>query len=221
MDTNYLIRKATIDDVIFLADVIIGAEKSMTETLGLAKVFELSEEKIHELIVAMLGEEVDGCEYSISSFFIALCSGKPVAAMGGWLECYYDSMPSNLIKSNLVNFVFPRENVIIAQSKSEIIKGMQFEREKGTYQLEYVYVHPEHRGKELANKLNAVHFDYAKQLDPNCRKVQVQVFESNTSSIRSLEKIGFHCVRKFVSDNDYILKYMPFNIKILLEKDLD
>jgi hypothetical protein len=46
MDTNYSMRKAMNSDADFLADVIIGAEKSMTANLGLATVFELTEEKI-------------------------------------------------------------------------------------------------------------------------------------------------------------------------------
>ena len=57
MDQEYLIKKATINDVGFLADVIIGAEKSFTNNLGLANFFELSEEKVKELIIAMLQEE--------------------------------------------------------------------------------------------------------------------------------------------------------------------
>ena len=71
MDHEYVIRKATLQDVDFLADVIIGAEKSFTQNLGLANFFEISEERAKELLIAMLEEEVDGCEFSVSSFFIA------------------------------------------------------------------------------------------------------------------------------------------------------
>ncbi|MCJ7448009.1 MAG: GNAT family N-acetyltransferase [Bacteroidales bacterium] len=220
MDTNYSIRRATIKDVTFLADVIIGAEKSLTENIGLATVFELSEERLRQLIIAMLEEEVDGCEFSISSFFVTCYKEKPVAAIGGWLECYYDNMPSSLIKSNLIGFVFPRENILKAQEKSDIIKGLQFEREKGTYQLEYGYVAPNHRGKEIFNQLMKIHLDYAKQLDPNVKKAQTQAFENNKSAIITLEQIGFRFVKKFVSQNKDILNYMPFNVKVLMEKSI-
>lgn len=218
MEPEYEIRKATTDDAEFLADVIIGAEKSMTETLGLAKVFELSENYTKELIIRMLKEDVDGCEFSPSSFLIASLFGKPVAAMGGWLEGYFDKMPSVLIKSNLIMFVFPKENILHATEKLNLIKGMQFEREMGTYQLEYVYVDPLHRGKELAGLLMASHLRNARVLDPGIRKVQAQVFESNKSSLKHLEKTGYVQVDRLVSDNLEILKYLPHNIKILLEK---
>ena len=219
MDQEYVIKKATIKDVDFLADVIIGAEKSFTENLGLAKFFELSEEKVKELIIAMLEEEVDGCDFSISSFFIAWYGDKPVGALGGWIEGYYDGMSSNLLKSNLISHVFPRENVIKAHAKMEIIKEMlHIERPMGTYQLEYVYVDADHRGKRITQQLMDVHLAYAKQLDPNVTKAQLSCFENNESIIKAHERNGYVRMKRYVCDNEEILKYLPFNVKVLLEK---
>lgn len=219
MEQEYVIKKATLKDVDFLADVIIGAEKSFTENLGLAKFFELSEEKVKELIIAMLEEEVDGCDFSISSFFIAWYGDKPVGALGGWVEGYYDGMSSNLLKSNLISHVFPRENVIKAHKKMEIIKEMlHIERPVGTYQLEYVYVDADHRGKRITQQLMDVHLAYAKELDPNVNRAQLSCFENNESIIKAHERNGYQRIKRYVCDNDEILKYLPFNVKVLLEK---
>lgn len=219
MDQEYVIRKATLKDVSFLADVIIGAEKSFTQNLGLANFFEISEERAKELLIAMLEEEVDGCEFSVSSFFIAWYGDKPIGAVGGWLEGYFDGAPSNLIKSNLINFVFPKENVAKAQSKMELIKEMlQIERPLGTYQIEYGFVDNDHRGKRITDRLMDAHMAYAKQLDPNVTQVQVSCFETNQTSIRMHEKNGFKQIKRFVCDNEKILEYLPFNVKILLER---
>ena len=220
LDLDYSIRKATLGDVAFIAEVIVGAEKSMTDKLGLGTIFDLSEERLKQLLISMLEEEVDGCEFSLSSFFVTLNKGKTVAAMGGWLEGYYDNIPSSLIKSNLISYFFSREKILKAQEKSEIIKGLQLEREKGTYQLEYVYVDPDHRGKELTKYLQEAHFAYAKQLYPGIKKVQAQEFESNLSSIRTLEKAGFKLAKKHVSYDENILNYLPFNVKVLMEKSI-
>ena len=161
MDEEYLIKKATIKDVDFLADVIIGAEKSFTKNLGLSNFFELSEEKVKELIIAMLKEKIDGCEFSISSFFIAFYNEKPVGAVGGWLEGFYTGMSSNLVKSNLIHFIFPKENVVKAHAKMEMIKEMlQIERPSGTYQIEYGYVDNDHRGKRITDRLMEAHMVY-------------------------------------------------------------
>lgn len=218
-DVEYTFRKACIWDADFLADVIIGAEKSFTNNLGLAKFFELSEEKVRELIIKMLQEEIDGCEFSVSSFFIALYKEKPVGAVGGWLEGFDGRAPSNMIKSNLISFIFPKENVAKAQVKLAIIKEMlQIERPLGTYQIEYGYVDNDHRGKRITNKLMDLHFAYAKQLDPNVTQVQVSCFETNQTSIKMHQKNGFQIIDRFVCDNQEILEYLPFNVKILLEK---
>ncbi len=219
MESEYVIRKATLNDVEFLADVIIGAEKSFTENLGLANFFELSEEKVKELIIAMLQEEVDGCDFSVSSYFIAWYGDKPVGALGGWVEGYYDGMSSNLLKSNLISYVFPRESVIKAQAKMEMIKEMlHIERPMGTYQLEYVFVDDNHRGKRITQQLMDVHLAYAKELDPNVCRAQLSCFENNTSIIKAHERNGYVRMKRYVCDNEEILRYLPFNVKVLLEK---
>lgn len=220
MESEYIIRKATLNDVDFLADVIIGAEKSLTENLGLATFFEISEKQLKEYIIAMLNEEVDGCEFSISSFFVACKNDKPVAALGGWLEGYYDNMPSSILKANLIGYTFPRDIILKAQTKYDIIKDIQFEREMGAYQLEYSYVDTEHRGKRLTQRLMRTHLEYAKQLDANVKKAQLQPFENNEIIIKVHEGSGYRVVKRFVSNNPDILKYMPFNVKVLMEKQL-
>lgn len=220
-DTDYLIEKATVNDVEFLADVIIGAEKSFTNNLGLANLFDLSEDAVKGLIVAMLKEEVDGCEFSVSSFFIAWHQGKPVGAVGGWPEGYNNGLSSNLVKSNLVNYVFPKENIIKAQERLGMIREMlQIERPAGTYQIEYGYVDNEHRGKRITDRLMEAHRAYAKDLNSSITVMQVSCFETNQTSIKMHQKNGFQVVKRYVCDNEEIFKYLPHNVKVLLEKNI-
>jgi len=221
MDAEYLIRKATVADACFLADVIVGAEKSFTQKLGLANLFELTEDETRQLIVKMLEENVDGCEFSVSSFFVACHNGKHVGAVGGWPEAYYDGMPSNLIKSNLINYIFPRENVLKAQAKMEMIKEMlQIERPAGTYQIEYGYVDSDHRGKRITDQLMEAHRSYAKELDRGITLMQVSCFETNQTSIKMHQRNGFRIAKRYVCDNEEIFEYMPHNVKVLLEKEI-
>jgi len=218
MESEYSIRKATIKDVDFLADVIIGAEKSLTDNLGLANFFEVTEEEVKKYIIAMLQEEVDGCDFSISSFFIAWYGDKPVGALGGWIEGYH-GLSSNILKSNLITYVFPAEKVIKAQAKMEMIKEMlQIERPIGTYQLEYIYVDNDHRGKRITQQLMDVHLAYAKELDPHVTRAQLSCFENNQSIIKAHERNGYVRMKRYVCENEEILNYLPFNVKVLLEK---
>lgn len=218
-DSKYIIRKATLDDVDFVAKVIIEAEKSMTNNFGLANFFEMSEDEIEGYIKQILEEEVDGCEFSLSSFFIAEYEGEAVSALGGWLEGYFDEMPSEILKSNLVGFVFPRENVLKTASKADIVRALQIPREMGTYQLEYSYTRDDHRGHRLIQRLMMAHLAHAKELNPEIKKAQLHVFENNPTIIKVHERSGFHIAKRFVSDNPKALEYYPYNVELLMERD--
>ena len=218
-DCKYIIRKATLDDVDFITKVIIEAEKSMTNNFGLANFFEMSENEIERYIKQILEEEVDGCEFSLSSFYVAEYEGETVSALGGWLEGYFDEMPSEILKSNLVGFVFPKDKVLKTASKADIVRALQIPREMGTYQLEYSYTRDDHRGHRLIQRLMMAHLAYAKKLNPDIKKAQLHVFENNPTIIKVHERSGFHIAKRFVSDNPKALEYYPYNVELLMERD--
>ncbi|MBK6831405.1 MAG: hypothetical protein IPG92_12005 [Flavobacteriales bacterium] len=86
MKGEYMIRPAAAGDIPFLADAIMGAEASGTDKPGMAMLFDFSLERARELVLAMLEEEIDGCELSVSSFLVADTGNgpvAPVARMGG------------------------------------------------------------------------------------------------------------------------------------------
>ena len=97
MSNEITIRRAAIKDMDFLVDTIVAAEKSGTDNFGLAKLFELSEGEMRTYIKAMLEEEIDGCEFSVSSFLVAEVDEKVVAAFAGWIEGQNeDELPSSI-----------------------------------------------------------------------------------------------------------------------------
>lgn len=220
MDQTYTYRKATLADIDFIVEVIINAEKSMTNNLGLGSFFGLTEEEVISYLKEILSEEIDGCEFSISSFFVACYDNKAVAALGGWLEGHDDEMPSALLKSNLIGTHFPIQSIIAAKDKLDIIKDIQIEREFGAYQLEYSYVDEHHRGKRLTNELMRIHLEHAKTLNPEVKKAQLHVFENNKIIIGVHEKSGFAISKRFESNNPEITNYLPHNVKLLMEKPL-
>ncbi len=215
---GYTIRKALLSDSGFLAKIIIGAEKSNSGKLGLGTLFNLQESEVKSLIVNMLEEEIDGCEFSVSSFLITEYKDEPIAAVGGWVEGLSEGMPSSVLKSNLVSFTFPKEGIKYLYAHSDIISDIQIERESFSLQIEYVFVDPNHRGKRIAEQLIKEHHKNALSLYPKLDKVQVQVFENNTAAIKLYERIGFKIVNTYVSKIDKVLDFLPFGIKLLMEK---
>lgn len=220
MDNVYSIRKATSDDLVFLAEVIIEAEKSGTDKLSLSTLFNLTESKVKEYIISMLDEEIDGCEFSVSSFLIIEYDKKTVAAFGGWIEGFEDEMSSQILKSNLISYTFDRENIQFLKSKAHLLKNILIDREDKSLQLEYLYVASEHRGKQLSNRLIEQHIINAKTLFPELKKVQVQVFKNNIGAIKTYQNNGFSIAKSFKADTTEILDYLPFDEKYVMEKTL-
>lgn len=151
MDKSKIIfRHATVNDIDFIVDTIVAAEKSGTDNFGLANLFEVTETEMRNYIKEMLEEEIDGCELSLSSFIVAEYEGEAVAAFGGWIEGKNeDDMPSPLLKANLINYYLPKEKVLASMAKADIVKPLQIDREAGAYQLEYSYTKPEYRGNGI------------------------------------------------------------------------
>ena len=219
MTSEVTIRKASANDIGFLVDTIVAAEKSGSDNFGLARLFELSEEDMRHRLSEMLEEEIDGCELSVSSFLVADYDGEAVAAFAGWIEGQNeDGLPSSILKSNLMGFVLPKENLLKSQSKSDIVRPLQIEREVGTYQLEYSYTKPNFRGKDLMGKIIDEHIKLA--IGSNVHKIQVHVFANNRPAIRTYEKKGFVIKKEFVSNNPLSSQYFPFNTELLMEKEL-
>jgi len=214
------IRSSKIEDCPFIAEAIISAEKSNSDNLGLSLLFGLDESRVKELIISMLQEEIDGCEFSLSSFLIYEEELEPVATVGGWIEQFDENIGSGLLKSNLINFTFPKENLNLFEINSKVLSDLKIEREPLTLQIEYVYVKEKFRGKRIAEKLINEHIKESKLKFSKLKKVQVQLFKNNFTAFRLYMRIDFNTVEEFHSLNNEILSYLPFNAKLLMEKQL-
>lgn len=219
--TKYIFRPATTDDIPFLVETVIQAEKSNTGVCGMANHFGITEDELRKYLTQMFEEEVDGCELSVSSFFVVEYEGQVVAASGGWLEgANEDGLPSSILKSNLFQYIMPKEVILKVRDNTAITKELSIEREQGTYQFEYSYVVPEHQGQMLTQSLGEKHLDRIKSFTPPIKKIQVHVFASNKVVILSNKIAGYKIVKKVVSTNPRVLEFYPCDTMLLLEKEL-
>lgn len=212
METNCNIRTATLDDIDFVVETIINAEKYGTDTCGFANTFGLSINEAEMIIKQMLEEEIDGCEFSIDSFHILEVSGKPVAAIAAWIEGQNSSdQPSSILKSNLISFIMPKDKINHASTMASAISGIQIDRTENSLQFEYGYCRPEYRGHGFISKL---FIDCIEKSDAHI--IELQTFGEDTPAIRLYKKLGFVITKKFVSDDPETIKYFPSNKKVLM-----
>lgn len=217
---EYLIRKAKAEDIPFIADVVIASEKGMSDNLSFTTLFNIPEDKAKELIINMFEEEIDGCELSLSSFIVTEYNGKPISGSGAWIEGFDGSMPSKILKSNLMSYTFGKESIEFLKTKSHIIKDVLVDREPMTLQLEYFHILNEHQGKGLDTQLMNRIEEGALAVYPELEKVQCQIFKNSVFAIKILMRHGFEIVKKYKSDDDNIFDYLPSNEKYLMEKKL-
>jgi len=211
---EYNIREATLKDVDFIVNAIIEAEKSGSEILSYSTVFNLSEKQLREMFHDILLEEIDGCEFSITSYLVAEIDNKVVATVGSWIE--HKEAPSSFIKSNLLNYFLPKSSVLYASSKAKITSELFIEHIEGALSLVIVYVSPEHRGHKLFELLTNEHINR----NEGVKELAIQVMANNIYAIRSYERYGFKKFLSKKSENEKILQFLPFNEKLLMKKQL-
>src|ERR1035437_9586730 len=114
----YTFRDATKDDVDFIVEAIIEAEKSGSRILSYSRVFNLSEKELKSIFRLMLLEEIYGCEFSISSYIVAETENIVVGTIGAWVE--RKEQPSFMIKSNLLMFFLPESSILYASKAAKI-----------------------------------------------------------------------------------------------------
>ena len=221
MEEGYLIRRAVKNDIPFLANTVIAAEKGRSDKLSFSTLFNVSEDRAKELIMAMFEEEIDGCELSVSSFLVVEHEGEVVAALGSWIECFEGSMPSAILKSNLIFHTYENESIEFFKTVSHISKDIFMDREPLALQYEYIYISPAHLGKGLDTELFKKGEELALAKYPGLKKAQSQLFKNNILAVIVLKKKGFNVVRSCKSNNADILNYIPFNEKLLMEKILE
>ncbi|MBK8339003.1 MAG: GNAT family N-acetyltransferase [Flavobacteriales bacterium] len=220
MNNPDTIRKATGEDIPFLVEAVVSAEKSGTPRFGLANTFGLSEAEMRGALTSMFKEEVDHCEISVSSFLIAEWGGVPAAAVAGWVEGADGEVPSALLKANLLGYTLPGSSMLELARRASAIEGVRIERMRGALQIEYVHVDERFRGRRLGIRLIEAHLVAILGSVPPVTRAQVQAFADNRAAISLYEKLGFAVVGTCTSDHPDTSSLLPHHSKVLMERPL-
>lgn len=211
---NYLIRKASVNDVDFVVKTIIEAEKSGSGTFSYARIFNLREDEVALILKNMLLEEVDGCEFSLSSYLVVEAGSQLVAAAGAIVE--NEDHEAAFAKKNLLSYFIPRESLKHALCISHIISDLMIDHEENVLSLIAAYVVPEYRGNKLFGALVDEHV----RLHPGYNEVALQVMGNNIYAIRAYEQLGFVEIFRKTSTNKRIFEFLSAAEKIYMKKSI-
>ena len=218
---SYNIRFANEHDIPFLVETIIAAEKSGTEICGLSNLIGLDETQTKIGLTKILGEEIEGCEFSTTEFAVATYNSMPVAAFCGWIEGENeDGQPSATLKSNLLMHAFGTGIIPTLQKNKSLLNAIQLPRTLGAHQVEYAFVDPAHRGHQLIDRLIEFLLEKALTQKPLLSLAEVQVYANNASAIKVYQRMGYEPVQKALSSPELNALTLPFHEKWMLQKKI-
>lgn len=210
-------RKALMEDIPFLVETIIQAEKSGSDILSYSTIFELPEAEVRKILSAILDENVQGQELCVSDYLIAEIDGKVAGAVAAWIEGE-TGQPSSIIKGTLIKYFFPAESIQKALAKKKIIDEIHFERNMGVLAIDIGLTLPEFRGKGV---LAALMVEQTRQLltrRPDVKLSQIHVLKSNIVAFKIYSKLGYTIVEEKTSNHPMITQWLPSNTRIIMDK---
>jgi ribosomal protein S18 acetylase RimI-like enzyme len=219
MIDNLLIRKAIVNDINFIIETIIEAEKSLSNTISYCKIFSLTEEELVNLFQNILMEDIKGQELCYSEYLIAEENSNFVGACASWVEGA-EGFSSSVVKANLLMEYFGHEKINEAQHLFKYLHEINIDREPNTLQIVNAYIKPDYRGQGIISKLILEHIEQQKIKYPFIKKVQLRPTGTNESAYKAYNKMGFDFVLEKKIEEDFILDFIPSKSKILMEKYL-
>jgi GNAT superfamily N-acetyltransferase len=216
---TYTVRPATETDIPFIAQAIIAAEKSGTDTLSYTTIFGMSVQDAGSFLQAILKEKLDGCELSLSSFTIIDMDNQAVAACASWIEGD-DGQSSQHIKSSLITYSLKPNNLEHFLGIANDIQELVIDRPLNTLQLEYLYVDAAHRGQGLADKLIGACINTARDNHPDVTTACLQLFDCNTIAMKTYQRSHFIETTRYIADNPRVKTLLPSHQKIIMQRTI-
>lgn len=212
------IRKATETDIEFIIEGIIAAEKSGTDILSYAQIFQLDEIEIKRIIRNIIEEEISGQEWHLPHFHILEEGNIPAACLSSWLEGK-DGI-SSIIKAQAMAYFLGniwKESAL----RLHLVSGIQIPRRPEYIQLECIYTAENYRGKGHAKTLIKHVLTEMKNSFKELKGFEIQLMANNISALHSYTQCGFVLAEEKETSDASILSLLPYHKRISLIKKSD
>ena len=216
---DIILRRATNSDLNFLISVIIEADKSGTNKSAYCSLLGLNETELTDLFTRIFKHPLFGCEFSISTFCVALHNDQLIGACASWIEAL-DDIPSWQLRMLGIREEASPESYNRMLSKKDIVSSLMPERNPLSLQIESVFISPEYRGKGLFKKMIDFHLNEALKESPAVQSMEIIVYDNNMAAINSYKKAGFNIKNTTKLNHHDILLEFPSDGMVLLFKNV-
>lgn len=213
-------RFAKPDDVEFIIECIIEAEKSGTQTINTCRIFNLSEQEWRDILRKILLVDIPDYDFWLSNYLIAELDNRPVCAQGAWFEGK-TGIASSVIKTSMMMEYIPKEKFNLDLKKTKFVKALIMKRDAGMVQLEHAYTIPELRRRGIHTQTLLEIMKRTYDQNPDATMVQTIFFKGNCITYNESQKLGFEPVAEKSVENPEILEIFAHNTRIQMNLTID
>lgn len=204
-------RPASADDLEFVIDCIVAAERSGQPRSLYERLFDLDETGLRALLREVCAEDLGGSELSVSSFLLATEEGRAIAGIARWVEAG-DGPPSHLVRGTLLSHALgPRWAAAVPRLR--LVGQVDIPRAEGALQIESVHIAPSHRGRRVAAALIERALDEA-----GSALSQILSLIDNTASARAFTAAGYREARRAESASPEVKMLLGSSGRILWQR---
>lgn len=196
------ISLASKEDINFLIEGFIEAQKGGTEIVPIQKIFNIDIVELRSILSFFFNnDEIYDSEYSLNSYYLAKIENYPIASLALWIE-NLNGLKSSMINSALWYEVLGNEKFNFIKNNLEVINKYSLERLNNYLQCEYLYVLPNYRKTgALKGLLKNALKNFFKE---NCafEGLQTMLFKENIPSYNFFSSRGFNVVEEKIIGAD-------------------
>jgi DNA-binding transcriptional regulator YhcF (GntR family) len=213
-------RFATRDDIDFITDCIIEAEKSGTQTINTCRIFNLSEEEWRDILKKILLDDIPDYDFWLSNYLIAELDGRPVCAQGAWFEGK-TGKASSVIKTSMLMEYIPKGKFVLDLKTAQFVKALSIKRESGKVQMEHAYTVPDLRRRGIHTQTVLEIMKRTYDQNPSATMIQTIFFKGNCNTYNECLKLGFEPVLEKGVDDPEILNIFAHKKRIMMNMSPD
>jgi hypothetical protein len=219
MPPTFQYRFGTLDDIDFITEIIIEAERAGTEKSSYERIFNINETTLKTGLKTILSESISGCGLDCESFILAEDQGQLIGGIASWKEGS-GNQAGNVMKAKMLSYAFGMEVWMNAKENLQLVSEFDLPRNSGTLQFEDGYVIEPYRGQLVLEGIYNFAFTHYAQHHPELKVAQGFTLKGNLPSMITMMKAGFEKHRVIDFTNQELTNLLPGKGKIQWQANL-